>query len=40
MSDQLHMCWTPCHRPHDVWEPTHWIPFPAAPAIRAEGEVA
>lgn len=27
-------CWTPCHRPHDAWEPTHWMPLPDAPAIR------
>lgn len=34
-------CWTPCQRPHDVWEPTHWRPIPAAPVTRARqnGEV-
>jgi hypothetical protein len=24
-------CWTPCQRPHDVWEPTHWMPLLAPP---------
>ncbi|WP_341896516.1 hypothetical protein [Sphingobium sp. YR657] len=33
-------CWTPCHRPHDEWEPTHWMPFPAAPEIQPEGQAA
>jgi len=29
-------CWTPCHRPYDVWEPTHWMPMPVPP-IAEEG---
>ncbi|WP_232494951.1 hypothetical protein [Novosphingobium kaempferiae] len=24
-------CWTPCQRPHDGWEPTHWRPLDPAP---------
>lgn len=31
-------CWTPCQRPHDVWEPTHWMPLPAAPVGQSTGE--
>lgn len=30
-------CWTACHRPHDEWEPTHWMPFPEPPAVAQEG---
>lgn len=30
-------CWTPCQRPHDVWEPTHWMPLPSAPSQIEEG---
>lgn len=30
-------CWTPCQRPHDVWEPTHWMPLHAAPGEAAAG---
>lgn len=26
-------CWTPCHRPHDEWLPTHWLPLPSAPTV-------
>lgn len=25
-------CWTACHRPHDEWAPTHWMPMLAPPA--------
>ncbi len=27
-------CWTPIQRPHDVWEPTHWMPLPPPPATE------
>lgn len=23
-------CWTPVQRPHDPWDPTHWMPMPPA----------
>lgn len=29
-------CWTPIQRPHDPWEPTHWMPPPAAPSLPIE----
>lgn len=32
------VCWTRCHAPHDAWEPTHWQPLPAAPAKQECGE--
>ncbi|MCZ7909350.1 DUF551 domain-containing protein [Agrobacterium leguminum] len=31
-------CWTRCQAPHDVWEPTHWMPLHAAPAKQEGGE--
>lgn len=30
-------CWTPCQRPHDGWEPTHWTPLPTTPSQIEEG---
>ncbi|TCM23030.1 hypothetical protein [Novosphingobium sp. ST904] len=26
-------CWTPCQRPHDGWDPTHWMPMLTPPAL-------